>query len=176
MNLHTTSSTKEIPQFPNHRITKYEIWHWTDASGEQHTAFKPVYERILKLQDIYWYVNQHVFLVNDLGKAYTRTGNEITVDISKLDHVVNEYNKKDFHNMLKEFGYKIVKGELVQLQYYFPLYTIDYGFIVAKCQYGDPTYIRFKSWEEVFENKTECINWCNHLNSVMRRNYPEITE
>lgn len=176
MNIHTTSSTKNIPQFPNHRIVEYKTLHWTDNSGEEHTAFEPVYKRIVDVLDVYWYKDQRVFLVNDLGKAYTCEGEIIEVNISELEYLEYEPDKTMFHSLLKQYGYQIVKGELVQLQYYFPLYTIDYGFIVAQCQYKDPNYLRFKSWGEVFENKTDCIKWCNKINGFLCRNYPEITE
>lgn len=170
---YTTSSTKHVPQFPNHRIIEYETYHWSDASGELHTAFEPVYERITALCEVYWHIGKQVFLVNDLGKAYDIKGNVISVDVTKL-RASSSDQQKVFYDELEKNGYKIVKGELEQTTYFFPLYTLDYGFIVCTCQYEDNNYKRFKAWNEVFETRNECINWCDHLNDTMQRDYPKV--
>lgn len=167
--------SQTIPIPSNHRIIRYHTFDWVDESGHIHLVYEPIYERIHKLHTVYWYKNQRIYLVNDEFLAYDCEGNTIKVDPNQLDTLsTNDINM--FFSLLENNGFKIEKGELVSICYYFPLYTLDYGFIVCKGRYDDNNHKRFKEWNEAFNYRQNCINWCNHLNATMRRNYPEITE
>jgi hypothetical protein len=167
--------TKTIPVLSNHRVVEYNIFDWTDSSGHIHLVYEPVYERIHKLQTVYWYKDQRVFLVNDEFLAYDCEGNTIKVDPSHLKRLdQNETNM--FFVLLSNNGFTIEKGELVSRVYYFPEYATLIGFQPRKGIVGDSMWEQYKNWGEAYEYKQDCINWCNHLNSVMRRKYPTITE
>ena len=166
------SQTVPIPS--NHRIVRYHTFDWVDESGHIHLVYEPVYERIHKLQTVYWYKDQRVYLVNDEFLAYDCEGNVITVDPSQLNRL-NQDEINMFFVLLSNNGFTIKKGELVSSVYYFPRYATQYGFQPTKGTVGDAMWKLYKDWGEAFDHKQDCINWCNHLNSVMRRNYPEIT-
>lgn len=176
MKIEYTHDSKTIPVPSNHKILRYHVYDWVDDNEHIHLTYEPVYERIRNLQTVYWYKNQRVFLMNDSLEVCDIEGNIFKIsNVFDLDYI-NSNDQNMFHVLLEENGYKIVKGELVSTRYYFPLYTIDYGFIVCQGVYNDQNYKRFKEWGEAFDCKLDCINWCNHLNTTMRRNYPEIVE
>lgn len=175
MNKFTFShDSQTIPIPSNHRIIRYRTFNWVDESGNDHLVYEPVYERIHKLQTIYWYKDQRVFLVNDDFLAYDCEGNTIKVDPRHLKRL-NQDETNMFFVLLSNNGFVITKGELVSSVYYIPVYTTQYGFQPEKARVGDSRWKQYKDWGEAFDNKQDCINWCNHINSVLRRNYPEIT-
>ena len=166
--------SQKVPIPSNHRIVRYHTFDWVDASGHIHLVYEPVYERIHKLQTVYWYKNQRVFLANDELLAYDCEGNTIKVEPSLLeDSDQNETNM--FFVLLSLSGFAIEKGELVSKIYHFPVYSTQFGFQPKQGTVGDSKWKQYKDWGEAFDLKKDCINWCNHLNSVMRRNYPEIS-
>lgn len=167
------SQTVLIPS--NHRIVRYHTFDWVDGSGHIHLVYEPVYERIHKLQTVYWYKDQRVYLVNDDLLAYDCEGNTIKVESDHLGRI-NQDETNMFFVLLSKNGFTIEKGELVSRFYYFPQYATLIGFQPRKGIVGDSIWGRYRDWGEAFNHKQDCINWCNHLNSVMRRNYPEITE
>ena len=167
------SQTVPIPS--NHRIVRYHTFDWVDESGHIHLVYEPVYERIHKLQTVYWYKGQRVFLVNDDLLAYDCEGNTIKVESDQLGRLSQDETNM-FFVLLSNNGFTIEKGELVSRVYYFPSYATLIGFQPRKGIVGDSMWERYKNWGEAFDYKQDCINWCNHLNSVMRRNYPHITE
>ena len=167
------SQTVPIPS--NHRILRYHTFDWIDESGHIHLVYEPVYERIHKLKTVYWYKDQRVYLVNDEFLAYDCEGNTIKVDPNHLDSI-NEAESNMFFVLLSNNGFVIEKDELISKVYYFPAYVTQFGFQPKKGTVGDSKWKQYTDWGEAFDLKQDCINWCNHLNSVMRRNYPEITE
>lgn len=165
--------SQEIPIPSNHRIVRYHTFDWTDESGNIHLVYEPVYERIHKLQTVYWYKDQRVFLANDEFLVYTCEGNTIKVDPDHLEYLdQNEINM--FFVLLSYSGFVIEKGELISKVYYFPAYARESGFQPKQGTVGDSKWKQYMDWGEAFDLKKDCINWCNHLNAVMRRNYPEI--
>lgn len=167
--------SQTIPIPSNHHLVRYHTFNWVDESGNVHLVYEPVYERIHKLHIVYWYKDQRVYLVNDDFLAYDCEGNAIKVESNHLKSL-NQDETNMFFVLLSNNGFVIKKGELVSSVYYHPVYTTQYGFQPGKGTIGDDRWKQYKDWGEAFDHKQDCINWCNHLNSVMRRNYPEITE
>ena len=166
------SQTVPIPS--NHRIVRYHTFDWVDASGYIHLVYEPVYERIHKLQTVYWCKDQRVYLVNDDFLAYDCEGNTIEVDPNHLERLSQDETNM-FFVLLSNNGFIIEKGELISNVYYFPIYSSQFGFQPRKGAVGDYKWKQYMDWGEAFDLKQDCINWCNHINSAMRRNYPEIT-
>lgn len=167
------SQTVPIPS--NHRILRYHTFDWIDESGHIHLVYEPVYERIHKLHTVYWYKDQRIYLVNDEFLAYDCEGNTIKIDPNHLDSI-NQAESNMFFVLLSNNGFIIKKGELVSSAYYYPVYSVYTGFQPVKGVIGDRNFKQYKDWGEAFDCRQDCINWCNHLNNALRRNYPEITE
>lgn len=167
--------SQTIPIPSNHRIVRYHTFDWVDESGHIHLVYEPVYERIHKLQTVYWYKDQRVYLVNDDLLAYDCEGNTIKVESDYLGRISQDETNM-FFVLLSSNGFTIEKGELVSKVYYFSAYTTQLGFQPRKGIVGDSLWRQYKDWGEAFDYKQDCINWCNHLNNALRRNYPEITE
>lgn len=168
-----SQDSQTIPVPSNHRIVRYRIFDWVDESGHIHCVYEPIYERIHKLQTVYWHKDQRVFLVNDEFLAYDCEGNTIKVDPNHLKYI-NPVETGMFFALLSNNGFVIKKGELIPSIYYFPVYTTLYGFQPETGTVGDSKWKQYKDWGEAFDDKQDCINWCNHINSVLRRNYSEI--
>ena len=87
---------------------------------------------------------------------------------------INEKFKEELKSsklMLKDN--KIVKYEE---KWWKPVYDPDRGFYPLEVSTSDKDFEKFKSWDEAFECKEHCINWCNQINDSLNRNYPEIND
>jgi hypothetical protein len=174
LNLKSGDVVTKIPQKANFEIKGYTVCQVQCDNREPQLLYKPIYARIYQLDEIYWTGREFVYLINDDGDVYTIKGETSNVAGVKLERAsFADFNK--FFDVLLENGYTIHNHKLVERpkKYFYPIYTFDYGFIPSQGTVGDNLYEKYKSWDEAFETKNDCINWCNYLNEKLSRNYPE---
>ena len=172
--LKTGDVIAEIPHKSNFKIVGYEIAKVRCGNNEPQLLYKPIYNRIHTVPEVYWTGKEFVYVINDNYDAYTVKGESVNV----TDVTLKRANFADFNaffDTLFTNGYKIKHGVLEKLpeNYYYPIYTLDFGFIPSKGVVGDSSYEKYNSWDEAFETRNDCINWCNYLNEKLNRNYPE---
>ena len=115
-----------------------------------------------------------MYLINDDGEAYDATGNRFNVAFDNLAEA-SSHGIEEFFTKLAQNEFAInEKGELQRLSYYFPLYTINTGFMVAQCKFNDASFQLHRKWGEIFTSRQVCADWCNKLNQMLNRNYPII--
>ena len=165
---------KEIPHKSNHKIVGYE--EIMLLSG---LAYMPIHERINPLCKVYWAIGsdwkERVYLVNDSFGAYNTDGK--IIDVSKFSlELCDEKETQMFHSLLKSSGWEIKGRELhkINKSCWIAMYTPEKGFYPFELSIEDKSYKMYKGWEEAFQTKDQCINWCNYLNDALRRNYPEL--
>ena len=166
---------KEIPRKSNHKIVGFE--EIMLVSG---LAYIPIFERIQPLHKVYWAkggdFSERVYLIDDLFHAYNTDGK--VIDVSKFSlELCNEAESQMFHSLLKSSGYIIVGNAAlrkIKKSCWIAMYIPEKGFYPHELSCEDKSYTMYKGWEEAFETKDQCINWCNYLNDALKRNYPEL--
>jgi hypothetical protein len=166
---------KQIPSRSNHKIVGYE--EIMLLSG---LAYMPIQERINPLNKVYWAkggdFSERVYLIDDSFHAYNTDGKVIDVSNFSLE-LCNEEESQMFHSLLKSSGYIIVGNaglRKINKSCWIAMYTPEKGFYPHELSCEDKSYTMYKGWDEAFQEKDQCINWCNYLNDSLRRNYPEL--
>lgn len=161
-----------IPQKSNMAIISYDVMEHHHDNQEVKVFYRPVYGRIHALRTVYLVNNKLVYLINDAFDVFTTDGKKVNMANEAFTSALSR--TADFEKELAQNGFKIVDGKLVSSEYWFPQFCLDCGFIPVKGTIGDKNFRIFNAWDEAFDTRVECANWCNHLNATLCRNYPEI--
>ena len=154
---------KEIPQATP--IIGYEKVCYNNK-----IMYKPIYEEYKKGTILIDIESKRLFYVINKDTVIDVDGTEYYPNYGTLTKASKEDITK-FWEILFRKGYTITNGVYTPFLYY-PMYTLDFGFIPSMCTKGDNAYERFSQWNEVFKTKEECIKWCNFLNLQFMRGYP----
>lgn len=163
----------QIPVLANHNIIGFEEIKSVDPKNP--ILYKPVYERIFALHGVFWDKSrkERIYLLTDT-EGYTCEGKLVSIDANNLELLNDIADIEMFWSLLSLNGYKIDKGVLVPTKFWRPVYTIEEGFTPLSINSDDDTFAIFDKWNEVFETRVECANWCNAINKFLHRNYPEV--
>ena len=164
---------EHIPVPANHNIIGFEEIKPVDQKNP--ILYKPIYERIFALHDVFWDKSrkERIYLLTDT-QGYTCEGELVSIDANNLELLYDIADIEMFWSLLKHHGYKIDNGKLISIKFWRPVYTIEEGFTPLSIDSDDDTFNIFKKWDEVFETRVECANWCNAINEFLHRNYPEV--
>ena len=96
-----------------------------------------------------------------------------------LERRADEFETEVFFNSLKSngFTYNPVTKCISESEryYYFPSYSLYKGFQPEKRKWIDSTVDKFfEKHLETYDTFRDCANWCNIINSALKRDYPEI--
>ena len=166
---------KAIPRKSNHKIVGYEQYMLLNGP-----TYQPIFERINPLNKVYWAkggdFSERIYLIDDSFNAYNTDGK--TIDVSKFSlELCNEEESQMFHSLLKASGYMFVGNaglRKINTSCWIAMYTPEKGFYPHELSCEDKSYTMYRGWDEAFETKDQCINWCNYINNTLRRNYPEL--
>ena len=123
------------------------------------------------------YMTDKGVIVIYLADGYHTCDNEI-VDYT-LTRRADEFEIETFFDFLEGngFTYHPTNKSITESEryYYFPSYSLYNGFQPEKKKWIDSDADKFyEKHYETFDTFDDCANWCNAINKVLGRDYPEI--
>lgn len=159
----------------NHTVVGFNPVKVFDQFWNEKTYYDPIFKRSLDLGSV---------VAEEDGKLYFLFKDNIGINTSG-DHIaivpfryaapseIEKFKEELKSNKLMLKDNKIVKYEKT---WWKPAYDPDRGFYPVELSTSDKDFEKFKSWDEAFDCKEYCTNWCNQINDTLNRNYPEIND
>lgn len=164
---------KTIPTPWNSTIIGYE-----SLFTHRGTVYLPYLRPICKKGD-YGKMKGEIYYFISLDTFYDDHGNIHSVSDQDFDDIkgdikpVSDKDKSNFDNTLSEKGYTIVNEEIVPIEYFYPKFDETNGFSPQSINIGDPIFVKYSQWNEIYQSEAECENKCIDLNRCFpNRNYP----